>query len=81
MGQFDIGEVADAIDGLVDDLVHRAGPVVERRCRGHDDRTRLGQLGEHAQMPDVQRCFAHQQHQAAAFLERDIGGPDSRLSV
>ena len=47
---------------------------IKGRHRRGDHRAHLGERRHRPQMPGMERRLAHQQHEAAAFLEHDIGG-------
>ena len=70
----DIEQIEAAADGLVDDVVDGLRVLIERRHRRHDDGAVLGCRQHAAQMAGMQRRLAHHQHEAAALLERHVGG-------
>jgi hypothetical protein len=68
-----VEQVEQAPDGMVDEFVERAGPGVEGRHRREDDAAHLGHGRHVAQVREVERGFAGDQHQAAALLEHHVG--------
>ena len=67
-------QIEDSPEGVVDHLIDRLRLGVECRDRRRDYRAHFRQCRHRAQMTGVERGFADHQHQAAAFLQRDVGG-------
>ena len=61
-------------DGVRDDIVDAARVGIERRNRRKNRRPDLGELRERAQMPEVQRRLANDEHDASTLLEAYVGG-------
>src|SRR6266550_6564343 len=64
----------DTIDVLRDQIVNRLRLVIERWDRRHDYGAGLLHAQHVLQMNPAEWRIAHAEHQAAAFLEANIGG-------
>ena len=71
----DVEQVEHAPDRMIDDVVERLRPVVERRHDRADHRPHLRQLRHRPQMAGVQRRLANAEHQPAALLQHHVGRP------
>lgn len=60
--------------GVVDHLFYGLWPVIKAGQGREDDAAHFGHGGHVAQVRQVERGFAHHQHQAAALFQGDIGG-------
>ena len=70
----EVEQVEHAADRVVNHVVERLGLVVESRHRRGDDRAHFGERRHVAQVNGVQRRFARQQNELAAFFQHDVGG-------
>ena len=69
----DAEQVEHAAHAVRDEIVDRLRPDIERGHRREDDAAHLRDRHHVAQVREVERRLAHQQHQAPALLQRDIG--------
>ena len=70
----EVKQVEQPAESVVDHLVDRPRLGVERRRQRGDDGAHLRERGHRAQMPGVERCLAHREHEPAALLQDDIRG-------
>lgn len=70
--RFNIEQIEATADGLVNDVVDRFWLVIKSRYRRHDNGAVLGRCHHTSQVTEMQRCFAHDQHEAPPLFQYDI---------
>ena len=68
-----VEEVEDPPDGVIDEVVDRAGLVVKGGDGRRDDRPHAAQRQHMLEVDVVERRLARQQHKPPPLLERDVG--------
>src|SRR5262249_22919543 len=77
--RFDPEEIQDSADAMVDHLVERRRPIVERRDRRSDDSAELGNHGHRPQVPDVERRLSDHQDEAAMLLQYNVSSAGEEI--
>src|SRR5262249_2250588 len=69
----DVELIEDFADRLIDEVLHGLRLMVEGGHRRENDRSHLGGQHHIAQVPEVKRRLAGNEHQLAPFLQCDVG--------